>query len=117
MKYFLFVIIALACASAAAQDPAVPSPQSSASAENSIQFSGGDGSSIAQAVVIENAKGEDDGVDAEYRWVRSKNPGFKFEGQGIITKDQKVYDRLEGTKADGTKSEFYFDITLFFGKF
>jgi hypothetical protein len=117
MKYFLFFVLAFACTNSAAQDTAAVSPQNSSTAGSSIQFSGGDGSSIDQAVVIENAKGEDDGVEAEYTWVRDKYPGFKFEGQGIITKGEKIYDRLEGTKADGTKAGFFFDITLFFGKF
>lgn len=117
MKYLLFLALALVCANCAAKDVAAASPQSSSSADHAIRFSGGDGSSIEQAIVIENAEGERDGVAAEYAWVRDKFPGFKFEGQGIVTKDPKVYDRLEGTTAEGKKAEFYFDITLFFGKF
>ena len=116
MKYLIFLMLALAGSASAAQDSAPAAPQD-ASAETSIKYSGGDGSSIEQAVVIENADGERDGVDAEYRWVRNKYPGFKFEGQGIITKDEKIYDRLEGTNTDGKKAQFFFDITLFFGKY
>ena len=117
MKYILLFILALIFTDVSANNEIAASPQKTSSVKNSIQFSGGDGSSLDQAVVIENAKGEDDGVEAEYSWVRGKYPGFKFEGQGIITKNEKVYDRLEGTQADGTKAQFFFDITLFFGKF
>lgn len=116
MKYLLLFLLALVSVGSDAHRGAVAKE---AAAVQEIKYSGGDGSSLAQAVVIENAKGEDDGVAAEYAWIRDKFPGFKMEGQSIITgdKDGKVYDGLNGTRADGTKATFYFDITAFFGKY
>ena len=119
MKYLLLFLLALVSVGSDAHRIAAAEEARLSTADQEITYSGGDGSSLAQAVVIENAKGEGDGVAAEYAWLRDKFPGFKMEGQSIVTggKDGKVYDSLNGTKADGTKATFYFDITAFFGKY
>jgi hypothetical protein len=92
-----------------------------------ISYTGGDGSSIEQAVVIVGAVNEYDGVDAEYQWLAQKF-GTENENwtssQGFSQSGNKLYDILTvnflkdvpGHKA-GESTDFYFDITAFFGKF
>jgi hypothetical protein len=48
-----------------------------------ISFVGGNGTSQQQAVRIEGAKGEIDGVDAEYVWLKKRRPGCTLAGQSL----------------------------------
>lgn len=111
MKYLLFVFVVIAVCGDARHEAVAKQTHSTASAPK-IAYSGGDGSSMDQAVVIENAKDETDGEEAEYAWVRKKFPGFKFKSKGLVKRGDKKYDHVFGTKADGTDADFYFDITL-----
>ena len=81
-----------------------------------LVFEGGDGSSIEQAVVIKNAKGEEDGVDAESKWIRKVHPGWRKGDQALLSKDGKSYDRIDYTTPKGEARMIFFDITEFFGK-
>ncbi len=81
-----------------------------------ITFAGGSGDSIEDAVIVQGAKGEPDGVDAEYFWLKKHYPTARREGQGVLTQGGRHYDRLDLTLPDGTKKSVYFDITAFFGK-
>jgi hypothetical protein len=80
-----------------------------------IIYSGGDGSSLSLAIVIENAKDESAGEEAEYDWVRKRFPGFKFKSKGLVKRGDRKYDHLFGMKPDGSNADFYFDITSFAG--
>ena len=78
-------------------------------------FSGGDGSSRDNAVVID-ASNESEGVQAEYEWIKDHLPGAQIESTSLIDKDGKVYDSFEVTLASGETRTLWFDITAYFGK-
>jgi hypothetical protein len=81
-----------------------------------LVFEGGDGSSIEQAVVIKNAKNEEEGVDAEAKWVRKVHHGWEKGNQALLSDKGRHYDRIEYTTPKGKTETVYFDITEFFGK-
>jgi len=80
-----------------------------------LVYSGGDGSSYEQAVVIKGAKDEEAGVAAERAWLEQRYPGFQKGRQSLMSSGGKHYDLIEITTREGHKS-VYFDITEFFGK-
>ncbi len=85
--------------------------------KNRITYAGGDGSSCEASVKIIGAKGENDGVDAEYLWIRQRFPGANVLSQTISDCRGHKTDTLTiGTTPDGTK-KVYFDISDFYGKF
>ena len=81
----------------------------SASVEN-------DGSSFEKAIVIQ-ARNENDGVSAEYAWIRQHYPGCKINGQSLVDHNKKPYDLIKIKTSDGRDLTIYFDISNFFGKF
>ena len=82
-----------------------------------LVFEGGDGSSMEQAVVIKHAKNEEEGVEAEAKWIKKVHPGWRKGKQALMGKNGKDYDRIEYETPDGKTAVIYFDITDFFGKF
>lgn len=79
------------------------------------------GTSPADAIVI-NASSDSDGVRAEYRYIASQTCGqhgaWKVTSQTLLTANRRPYDKLDATCTEGNaKRSFFFDITLFFGKF
>jgi len=75
-----------------------------------------DGSSFEKAIFIKETS-EGSGVDAEYAWIRDKYPGSKVNGQALVNHNNKPYDVIHITTSDGTKTDVYFDISNFYGKF
>jgi hypothetical protein len=75
-----------------------------------------DGSSFEKAIFIKETH-EGPGVDAEYAWIRDKYPGSIVNGQALVNQKNKPYDIIHITTADGTKTDIYFDISNFYGKF
>ncbi len=82
----------------------------------SLAYSGGDGSSYAQAIVIKGAKDEEAGVAAERAWLEQRYPGFDKGRQSLMSSDGKNFDLIEFTTASGEHRSVYFDISDFFGK-
>jgi hypothetical protein len=82
-----------------------------------LVFEGGDGRSMAQAVIIKNAANEMEGVGAEARWINKVHPGWLKGRQALLTRNGKAYDRIEYRTPDGKTATIFFDITGFFGKF
>ena len=80
-----------------------------------ITYSGGDGSTIEKAVII-NGGTEETGVHAEYAYIQKHYPGYKRGGQSLLNQQGRDYDAIEFRTADGKKMTIYFDITAFFGK-
>ncbi|MBC8095103.1 MAG: hypothetical protein H7Y43_04760 [Akkermansiaceae bacterium] len=80
-------------------------------------FSGGDGSTIKQAVVITEATGVKTGVRAEYGWLHQHYPGYRLRGQGLRHQGGRSYDEMRIVTADGKSRTVFFDITSFFGKY
>lgn len=108
MRFVIAMFLALALAACRTVSPA-PSAAPATS-------SGGDGASMATAIVIDAAN-EADGVAAEYAWLREHFPGARVVNQSLLTPaGDHVYDAIEFTARDGTKHTVYFDISRFFGK-
>ena len=78
-------------------------------------FSGGDGSTLNGAVIV-HARDEAVGIRAEYAWIKEHWPGSQRGKQGLITKNNKLYDALTITDTAGQERTLYFDITEYFGK-
>jgi len=68
-----------------------------------------DGSSYNNAIII-NAKGESEGVNKEYEWLKKNYPGYKMEMQSLNIYKDKPYDILSIKTADGAEKKIYFDI-------
>ncbi len=69
-----------------------------------------DGSSFGKAIVVKS-------IREEYAWVGEHYPGSKFEQQSLRFQGKNPYDVLTFKLSDGSKKDFYFDISKFFGKF
>lgn len=82
-----------------------------------IVFEGGDGSSMEKAVIIKNAKNEEEGVESEVLWMKKVHPGWRKGNQALLIKKGKSYDRIEYSSPDGKTMTVFFDITEFFGKY
>jgi hypothetical protein len=107
-----------ACALAGYQPTSMAqaAPPQEAAAANTVTYSGGDGSTIEKAVLIQ-APDTQAGVRAEYTWLKQKYPGYKRISQALRTPDGKAYDLIKIETTDGQQLSVYFDITAFFGKF
>jgi hypothetical protein len=81
-----------------------------------LTYSGGDGSSYVEAVVIKNARHEEIGVPAERAWLERRYPGYDKREQSLMTVNGKQFDLIEFMTAAGEHKSIYFDITDFFGK-
>jgi hypothetical protein len=78
-------------------------------------YSGGDGSSIEQAVVV-MADSEQAGVRRENEWIFARYGKFRKTGVGLATVEQRKFDAIRVELADHSEKEIFFDITSFFGK-
>lgn len=86
-------------------------------------YSGGDGSSIENAIVINdqptmlhpfiNIKHEFKYLEALYKKDKIK---FVVQDRSEILRRKRFYERLKIELSNGEKKEFYFDITNFRGK-
>jgi len=90
-----------------------------------VNYGGGDGTSIENAVIIENAADHFEGVEAEYLWLEAQfgPQGEKWgrDQQNLIEENDRLYDVLKvefydsaGAYKKGDIVYFYFDITEFF---
>jgi hypothetical protein len=79
------------------------------------RYSGGDGTTLQSAVIIEAAS-DLAATHAEYAWVREHLSGAKVGRQSLLSRDQHTYDVLEVTLADGSRRSYYFDISKTLGK-
>ncbi len=80
-----------------------------------IRFTGGDGSSRQTAIVIEGARNEVEGINAENLWVLKHQPSWRKAHQSLIQAGSRAFDAIEYEAPDG-KHTLWFDITSFFGK-
>ena len=92
-------------------------PQAPPPSQTGIHFAGGDGSSVEKAIVILGAKGEGDGVAAEYDYVEQHLGLSRRDvvSQSLLDKNKHAFDMLELRTAQGSR-QVYFDITDYFGK-
>jgi hypothetical protein len=104
---------------AAATACATPSQQGSAGVAGvpaGITFEGGDGLSCETRVLIRGAPGGQQGVAAEYAWLRSKYPGHEVKQQALSKCGEHPADKIVIATADGRELTIHFDISEFFGK-
>ncbi len=91
-------------------------PASSGQINPGIEYGGGDGLTMTTAVVILHAKGEKEGVRAEYHWISVHHPDWKTRGQALLQGGNGIYDKIVCVKPDGKTVDIFFDISGFFGK-
>ncbi len=75
-----------------------------------VAYAGGDGSSFEQAVILVNASLLS-GPTAAYKFIEQHYPGYKRGRQSLVKQNERTYDVLEFTTADGQDKTMYFDIT------
>jgi hypothetical protein len=83
-----------------------------------VQYSGGNGDSHEEAIIITGVKKQSDGLDAEYRYISTKygvkNQDWHIVGQTIFHEKSKTYDVIEITlKSTSDRRIYYFDVTAF----
>ncbi len=76
-----------------------------------VQYSNNAGSSLEDAIVITGASNHKEGVDAEYKYLTMKFPGYRLNRQRLVEQKGKFFDAMEITLADGTSKIIFFDIT------
>ncbi len=122
LQYLLTFALCLAAtdtmqaASAAKAEKAPAKEESTTKKAGKITYEGGDGSTMEKAIIIKGAKSSEDGVPAEYAYLKKKYKNHEVISQGLMSKDGKSYDLINIKTAKGETIGIYFDITDFFGK-
>jgi hypothetical protein len=117
-REFLLIALMLVVGCAPGQkktNPIKDNTQPTKPSTGEVSVSGGDGSSIENAVIIK-APNNFAGVDAEYKWIKKNHPGWKLVTQSVVNKKGKLYDKMDFQTPEGQAVTLYFDITDFFGK-
>ena len=89
---------------------------------SSITYSGGTGESPAEAIVINGARNQGDGVAAEYQFIARKHgprsTGWHLVGQTAVREKNKIIDVVEIELMGGGEGRriYYFDASKFLGK-
>ena len=95
-------------------DDASAHDTASRSAFNPANYSGGNGLSKANAVVLKIAS-DSGGIASEYVWVTHTYPGSKVVEQALTTWDHgKRYDILTVQTADQATVALWFDISIMY---
>jgi hypothetical protein len=84
-----------------------------ASPSGPVSFSGGDGSSIEKAIIVNARNARDEGLGQEVYLREHFGYTWRFKGiQGGVTfTNDKIYDVVDFTTHDGKKHVLYFDST------
>ena len=93
--------------SLAAQVATAPAAVTAAAAEP--------GSSFDTAIVLEGAKNELAGVEAENSYIAAHYAGWQQEMQALLNNNGRTYDRIDIVGPKGESKSLYFDITDWFG--
>jgi len=80
-----------------------------------VVISGGDGSSIENAIIISECN-HMEGIDQEYIILRNLFGNYKLNRQSLLNINNQLYDKMELKLENGKEIELYIDITAFFGK-
>ena len=85
-----------------------------------VNYSGHEGKSIDDAIIISDVDNHFDGINAEYRYIENsygrRGVDWRMIRQELLNENQKVYDRILIQLTDQTEISLYFDLTEFFGK-
>jgi hypothetical protein len=73
------------------------------------------GNSCETAIPIQAAN-EQEGVGAEYVWLKQHYPGYRLREQALMQCSGRPADRMSIVTADGQSLDVFFDISSFFGK-
>lgn len=79
------------------------------------KISGGDGSTLEDAVIIVGDGGSPQAVEVEGLWARKHLPGYRKQKQSLRGNDGKTYDEITYVGPEGEEKKVYFDITKCFG--
>lgn len=116
MRILLGLIILLSLAGCAGRQSATLKSQEAAAAE--VNYSGGSGESIEDAVRITGVDNQSAGLDAEYAYVAQKhglrNKDWRVTNQSVVQEKGKMYELIE-LELILTKSQriYYFDVSAF----
>lgn len=100
---------------ASGPDPASDYDSVHAGEKAQATFSGGDGSSIKQAIVI-TASSEATGDRAAYIWLHEHYPGSRLENEGLDYDDSgRYYSEIKIVTSDGKSRTVFFETTSFWG--
>src|SRR6266481_8946970 len=75
-----------------------------------VTYAGGNGTSIEQAVILRGATLLS-GPRSEHDFLARHYPGYELRRQSLKEQDDRRYDVLEFTTADGENKAIYFDIS------
>jgi|SRR5215470_11505209 len=73
------------------------------------------GSSFETAIVLEGAKNELSGVEAENSYIAAHYAGWRQRMQALLNNNGRMYDRIDIVSPKGETKTLYFDITDWFG--
>ena len=109
-------IVLTRTAIASSSDPAADYDSVHDGEKAQATFSGGDGSSIKDAVVI-TASSEQTGYRAAYIWLHEHYRGSRLQDEGFAYDDGgRYYNEIRIVTADGKPRTVFFETTSFFGK-
>ena len=111
MKNIIIVLLFVLCSCSSSKNTSNNSVNSNEATKSNTL-----GSSFEDAVVIKS-KNENDGVAAEYAWLKAHFSGYKLKSQSMSSKGKKSYDVIHILTKDNQEQTVYFDISNFFGKF
>ena len=105
----LSIVIIYSCSSTKKSFDSTSREELSTEKDMNERSSSKDGSSVEEAIVVNN-------IDEEYEYVRKVCPECQFTMQALIFIKKKPYDVLSFKKDNGETVDYYFDISKFFGK-
>ena len=123
MKKFAFLIISILLISCGTTKKTSIKDEYNAKQDlNKIEYSGGNGNSIENAIIILKAKNSYEGIPAEYAYIEKlygkRSVDWMFISQSLVSKKNKHYDVLTIVKLPSKKEMIiYFDISNFYGKY
>lgn len=114
VRCIVLCVLALALACASQQGTAKNKKETS----SHITFTGGSGDASDDAIVINGANKQSEGVDAEYQYLSKihgiKDKNWKIDGQTMYREEKKVFDVIEiSLLPSGEKRIYYFDVSGF----
>jgi hypothetical protein len=81
-----------------------------------VTYTGGDGSSCQQSIVVKDARVREAGELGERLWLENRYPGYRETKQVSVESDSRHYDLIEFATTDGEIRTVYFDASEFFEK-
>jgi hypothetical protein len=111
-------IVALAVVASGASVAPAALGQTSRAPTGAVSFAGGDGASLAGAILIKGARNESEGVAAERTYVVKFHPDWNPReiDTALMSDKGRDYDLSRFRGRDGAEHLLYFDVTEFFGK-